>query len=108
MRRCALAATASTAARISSSELITRIWFCSLVLPDDTDRVPPGAETRCEKLLKSSSPVVIERKPICDLCPHKPRGRFRNSVPNASRFHREIALSAEKTCAASHFGRHIY
>jgi hypothetical protein len=59
MRRCAPPATASTAARISSSELITRIWFCSR-LPDASGMVAPGAELRCESLLKSNSPVVMQ------------------------------------------------
>jgi hypothetical protein len=29
-------------------------------LPETSDKVPPGAELRCEKLLKSSSPAVMD------------------------------------------------
>ncbi len=72
--------------------------------PETAGKETPGAELRCEKLLKSSSPVVMDddyspdQRPEsdCDLCPMKPRWHISISVPNASRFHRAFARNRQQ------------
>ena len=75
MSRWALAATASTAARISSSELMTRIVILG-ARAGSAGKAMPGAELRSREMLKSNSPVVMcddyspdLGQPVCDLCP---------------------------------------